>query len=334
MGDHVVMGWRVRGVPAWNCRRGQTKPHREQMGTGSGGRRACEFPWSEAKPARRVPPRRRRHRPISGHFFTGQSSIATYSILHRDLARQGRQECSAELLGPLCPAVSAREPVPSSTHSEAARPARPSWSSAPGPVGTAAIMAAQHSPRRSSPWTCTTPPGARDEKYGATTVVNGRDAERTTSRSSPHAADVSSYAIECTGAIKVVEQAVSSIGMLGNGHPRRRRAGRRIVQPSPSAWPVGQAPHPGRWAAARRAPSSSPPHRAARQRRFPFDELTRFERPRGHRDGDRRTALSGEVVKASRAHLLHPERSPARGDPAGARSSAASPGAVRRESLR
>jgi Zn-dependent alcohol dehydrogenase len=149
---------------------------------------------------------------VSSHFF-GQSSFATFALTTARALVAVRPDVPLELMGPLACGVSTGAGAVFNT----ARPA-PGSSIAVfgvGTVGLAAIMAARNSPattiiavdRHESRLRLATELGAThavnagtDDAVAAVTSICGGPAD---------------YALECTGVVSVVRQAVDSVGMLG-----------------------------------------------------------------------------------------------------------------------
>ncbi|GGA69473.1 aryl-alcohol dehydrogenase [Pseudoclavibacter endophyticus] len=286
VGDHVVMGWAFCGV-CRNCRRGEPK-YCEQ--TGPAVASGVRFKGPNAGESAY---RREDGTPISGHFF-GQSSFATYSIALASSLIKVDQSAPLELLGPLACGISTGAGAVLNTAKP--QPGDTIVVFGAGAVGLAAVMAA-----RSTPAAAIVAVDLHDSrlelatKYGATAVVNGRadDASEQILAACGGRVD---YAIECTGAIAVIEQAVSLIGMLGTvilvgGAP----AGSSFsVEHQPALWGkriVGTLG--GGSSSAEFIPALIALHA---QGRFPFDELVKF-----YELADIETAiadsLSGEVVK-------------------------------------
>jgi len=286
VGDHVVMGWAFCGT-CRNCRRGETK-YCDLLGPAVAagvrflGPRAGESAY-----------RRLDGTPLSGHFF-GQSSFATYSIALATSLVKVDKSAPLELLGPLACGISTGAGAVLNTAKP--EPGESIVVFGAGAVGLAAIMAA-----RNTPATAIVAVDLHESrlelatKYGATAVVNGRDADANEQILAACGGRVD-YAIECTGVIAVVEQAVSLIGMLGTailvgGAP----AGASFsVEHQPALW--------GKRIVGTLGGSSSSAEfipaliALQAQGRFPFEELVRF-----YDLAEVETAiadsLSGEVIK-------------------------------------
>ncbi|MGO2110365.1 MAG: NAD(P)-dependent alcohol dehydrogenase [Pseudoclavibacter sp.] len=286
VGDHVVMGWAYCGV-CRNCRRGEPK-YCEQTGAAvaSGvrftGPKAGESAYTRGDGS-----------PISGHFF-GQSSFATYSIALATSLVKVDKAAPLELLGPLACGIGTGAGAVLNTAKP--EPGETIVVFGAGAVGLAAIMAARST--AAAAIVAVDLHESRLElatKYGATAVVNGRDADANEKILAACGGRID-YAIECTGAIQVVEQAVGLIGLLGTvilvgGAPAGSSFG---VEHQPALWGkniVGTLG--GSSSSAEFIPALITLHQ---QGRFPFDELTKF-----YELSEIETAiadsLSGDVIK-------------------------------------
>jgi len=287
VGDHVVMGWPSCGR-CRNCRRGEPR-YCELLGpavaagvryAGPGaGRSAYRRPDGSA---------------VSGHFF-GQSSFATYSLAEATSLVRVEPDLPLELLGPLaCGIATGAGAVLNTARPE---PGESVVVFGAGAVGLAAIMAA-----RNTPATTIVAVDLHDERlelarrYGATHVVNARTTSDVLTAVAAACGGPADYAIECSGAIAVVEQAVAAIGMLGTcilvgGAP----AGSSFsVEHQPALWGkriVGTLG--GSSTSERLIPALIALYR---QGRFPFDELVRFYELDEVEDAIR-DSLAGRVIK-------------------------------------
>ncbi len=286
VGDHVVLGWAFCGV-CRNCRRGEPK-YCDQTGpaVAAGVRFLGPKAWQSAY-------HRTDGTAISGHFF-GQSSFATYSITLATSLVKVDPSAPLELLGPLACGISTGAGAVLNTAQP--RPGETIVVFGAGAVGLAAIMAA-----RNTPATAIVAVDLHDSrlelaaKYGATATVNGKDPDANAAILAACGGRVD-YVIECTGAIRVVEQAVGLIGMLGTvilvgGAP----AGSSFsVEHQPALWGkriIGTLG--GSSSSAEFIPALITLHA---QGRFPFDELTKMYELA---DIEQAIAdsLSGEVIK-------------------------------------
>ena len=199
--DPVVIGWPSCGA-CRNCRAGEPRYCLRLGEAVAGGGRL------DGGSALRRPD----GSPVASHFF-GQSSFATYSLTTADALVKVPAELPLALMGPLACGISTGAGAIFNT-------VRPSAGAqlavfGVGTVGLAAIMAARNSPatriiaidRHESRL-------ALAASLGATDTVNATVVD-------PVAAVLelcggpADSALECTGVISVVRQAVDSVGMLG-----------------------------------------------------------------------------------------------------------------------
>lgn len=149
---------------------------------------------------------------IHSHFF-GQSSFSTYAITHESSLVKAPKGIAVEKLGPLACGIS----TGAGAVFNALKPALGSTLViyGTGAVGLSAIMAAKNT--GASTIIGVNLHDARldlAQKYGATHVINA-------GRSNPVEEIINicgrpaDFALECTGNIKVVRQAIDSVGMLG-----------------------------------------------------------------------------------------------------------------------
>lgn len=265
-GDHVVMGWPFCGT-CRNCSRGEPR-YCDQLGPAVAAGVRFTGPLAGTGAYHRVDGSH-----MNGHFF-GQSSFATYSIaLATSLVRVDK-DLPLELLGPLACGISTG--AGAVLHAARPEPGESIVVFGAGAVGLAAIMAARNTPATTIVAIDLNP--ARLDlarRFGAThTIVAGVDDVATAVVDA--CGGTPDYVIECTGAIRVVEQAVELIGMLGTvilvgGAP----AGSSFeVAHQPALWGkrvVGTLGGGG--TSARLIPALIALHE---QGRFPFDELVRF----------------------------------------------------------
>jgi aryl-alcohol dehydrogenase len=203
-GDKVIIGWPSCGE-CRNCLDGQP---RYCLRTGEAlvsgrrfkGERAGTTAYS------------RNGKPINGHFF-GQSSFATHSITTADALVKVPGEAPLELLGPLaCGLATGAGAV--------LNEARPRLGDSVlivgvGAVGLAATMAA-----RNSGVTRIIVADLHDnrlemaQEFGATHTINSGSTDLVEAVRKITGGTVD-FAIDCTGAIPVIEQLAETVGMLG-----------------------------------------------------------------------------------------------------------------------
>jgi aryl-alcohol dehydrogenase len=200
-GDPVVIGWPSCGA-CRNCRAGEPRYCLRLGEVLVGGGRL------DGGPALR----RADGSTVSSHFF-GQSSFATHSLTTARALVKIPDDLPVELMGPLACGVSTGAGAVFNT----VRP-RPGAQIAVfgvGTVGLAAIMAA-----RNSPATRIIAIDRHASRLALAMELGATDAIHAT-RDDPVAAindlcgGPADYALECTGVISVVRQAVDSVGMLG-----------------------------------------------------------------------------------------------------------------------
>lgn len=205
VGDHVIMGWPYCGE-CRNCRRGEHR-YCDRIGEGLLAGHRLLGPSAGRSGYSRPDGTR-----LSGHFF-GQSSFANYSLTLASTAVKVDQDIPFEVLGPLACGVT----TGAGAVLNAARP-NPGDSIVvfgAGAVGLAAIMAA-----RNTPATRIIAVDLHDSRLelarelGATHTINSKDADAAEEiqRILGRPAD---FAIDCTGAIPVIETAADVVGMLG-----------------------------------------------------------------------------------------------------------------------
>ncbi|MEV6304638.1 NAD(P)-dependent alcohol dehydrogenase [Actinoplanes sp. NPDC051861] len=200
-GDPVVIGWPYCDA-CRHCRAGEPRYCLRLGEVLVGGRRL------DGESALR----RRDGSPVSSHFF-GQSSFATYSLTTARALVKIPDGLPVELMGPLACGVSTGAGAIFNT----VRP-EPGAQIAvfgAGTVGLAAIMAA-----RNSAATRIIAVDRHDSRLvlarelGATDVINATHDDPVAAINDL-CAGPAGYALECTGVIPVVRQAVDSVGMLG-----------------------------------------------------------------------------------------------------------------------
>ena len=199
-GDTVVIGWPWCGE-CEHCISGNPR-YCDQLGPllAGGGRMDGTTSLS------------RNDQKIHSHFF-GQSSFATYAITNASSLVKVPKGIAVEKLGPLACGIS----TGAGAIFNALKPGLGSTLVVygTGAVGLAAIMAAKNT--GASKIIGVDLHDARLElakKYGATHVINAtktNPVEEVMKICGRHA----DFALECTGSIKVVRQAIDSVGMLG-----------------------------------------------------------------------------------------------------------------------
>lgn len=286
VGDHVVMGWAFCGE-CRNCLRGEPK-YCDQTGPAVAAGVRFKGPKAGVSAYQRDD-----GTAISGHFF-GQSSFATYSIALATSLVKVDPSVRLELLGPLACGISTGAGAVLNTAQP--KPGDTIVVFGAGAVGLAAIMAA-----RNTPATAIVAVDLHDSrlelatKYGATATVNAKSPEANEAILAACGGRVD-YALECTGVIGVVEQAIELIGMLGTVI---------LVGGAPAGSSFSAEHQPALWGkrivGTLGGSSSSAEFIPAlialyEQGRFPFDELVKY-----YDLAEVETAiadsLSGEVIK-------------------------------------
>ena len=287
VGDHVVLGWPYCGS-CKNCLAGEP---RYCLSIAPALVAGVRFTGPEAGKSAY---RRLDGTPVSGHFF-GQSSFATYSLALAQQAVVIPDDIPLTIAGPLACGIATGAGAVLNT-------IRPQVGESlvifgAGAVGLSAIMAAKN--------TAATTIIAVDmhdsrlelaKRYGATHVFNAGATPDVVAAIHELLGGTADYAVDCTGAIPVVEQAIETVGMLGTailigGAPAEARFtadhfrtlfGKRIV---------GTLGGSGR--SERLIPALL---ELWRQGRFPFDELIEefeFEDIEGALEASRR----GDAIK-------------------------------------
>jgi aryl-alcohol dehydrogenase len=200
-GQAVVIGWPFCGA-CRNCLDGEPRYCLQLFPLVAGGGRA------DGSSALRTMDGQR----LSSHFF-GQSSFATYAVAAAHTLVPIPDGLPVELMGPLaCGLATGAGAVFNTVQPQ---PGTSIVVYGAGAVGLAAIMAARNSAativiavdRYESRLTLAT-------ELGATHTVNARDNDPVTA-----VADIcggpADYALDCTGVISVVRQAIDSVGMRG-----------------------------------------------------------------------------------------------------------------------
>jgi aryl-alcohol dehydrogenase len=203
-GDHVVIGWPSCGT-CRHCRDGEPR-YCDRLGEALCGGHRLLGPRAGQSAL---------HRPegeLHSHFF-GQSSFATYSLTWADALVPVPADAPLELLGPLACGIGTGAGAVFNT-------LRPGLGTSlvvygVGAVGLAAVMAAALSPATTIIAVDRHPQRlALARELGATHTI---DAGTTDPVAAVHeiCGGPADHALECTGVIAVVRQAVDSVGMLG-----------------------------------------------------------------------------------------------------------------------
>lgn len=204
-GDHVVMGWPWCGE-CRNCVRGE---HRYCLNIGAELLAGVRLHGPDAGSSAYT---RADGTPVSGHFF-GQSSFATYSLTRENAVVKVDKDVDLALLGPLACGITTGAGAVFNTAQPG--PGESVVIIGAGAVGLAAVMAA-----RNTPAATIIAMDLQDSRlelareFGATHTVNTRDrgiVEAVTEICGGPA----DYVIDCTGSIKVIEQAADAVGLLG-----------------------------------------------------------------------------------------------------------------------
>ncbi|MBZ8176657.1 alcohol dehydrogenase catalytic domain-containing protein [Corynebacterium poyangense] len=204
-GDHVIMGWPYCGT-CRNCVRGE---HRYCLNIGAELLAGVRLHGPDAGSSAYT---RTDGTALSGHFF-GQSSFATYSLTRANAVVKVDKDIDLVLLGPLACGITTGAGAVFNT----AQPG-PNESVViigAGAVGLAAVMAA-----------CNTPAAtiiAMDlqdsrlelaRELGATHTVNTRE-KNIVEAVAEICGGPADYVLDCTGSIKVIEQAADTVGLMG-----------------------------------------------------------------------------------------------------------------------
>lgn len=205
LGDHVVMGWPYCGE-CDACLKGE---HRYCDLQGPGivggirivGPKAGQCGYTAADGSA-----------LSGHFF-GQSSFAQYALAQATALVKIDKDVPFEIAGPLaCGFTTGAGAI---FHTAQPKPGDTVAIFGAGAVGLAAVMAAVNSPVTTIICVDLNPERLElARSLGATHVINARE-EDPVARIKEICGRPVTFAIECTGVISVVEQAIESIGKLG-----------------------------------------------------------------------------------------------------------------------
>lgn len=206
VGDHVVLGWPFCGE-CKNCLEGEP---RYCLSIGPALVAGVRFNGEKAGTSGY---RRLDGSPLSGHFF-GQSSFATYSLARANQAVVIPDDVPLEIAGPLACGIATGAGAILNT-------ARPGIGASiviygAGAVGLAAIMAAKNTPATTI--IAVDVHASRLElatRYGATHIINAGDTPDVVAAVHKIVGGTADYALDCTGVIKVVEQVMDTVGMLG-----------------------------------------------------------------------------------------------------------------------
>lgn len=204
-GDHVIMGWAFCGE-CHNCVRGE---HRYCLNVGAELLAGVRLHGPDAGASAYS---RMDGTSVSGHFF-GQSSFATYSLTRANALVKVDDDIDLNLLGPLACGITTGAGAVLNTAKPG--PGESIVIIGTGAVGLAAIMAA-----RNTPATTIIAMDIQDSRlelareFGATHTVNTRDKDivEAVNEICDGPAD---YVIDCTGNIRVIEQAADAVGLMG-----------------------------------------------------------------------------------------------------------------------
>ncbi|MFI9627230.1 NAD(P)-dependent alcohol dehydrogenase [Streptomyces sp. NPDC052042] len=287
VGDHVVLGWPYCGE-CKNCLDGEP---RYCLSIGPALVAGVRFTGEKAGASGY---RRLDGTPVSGHFF-GQSSFATHALALAGQAVVIPDDVPLQIAGPLACGIATGAGAVLNTAKPRVGDSIVVYGA--GAVGLAAIMAAKNTPA-----TTIVAVDVHESRldlatrYGATHVVNAASTPDVVVKVQEIVGGTADYALDCTGVIPVVEQAIETVGMLGTailigGAPAgatftadhfRTLFGKRIV---------------GTLGGSGRSQRLIPALLALwRQGRFPFDELVEtfdFEDIEGALEASHR----GDVIK-------------------------------------
>lgn len=205
VGDHVIMGWPFCGR-CRNCVRGEHR-YCERIGEALCGGHRLTGPLAGKSAYHRADGSE-----VSGHFF-GQSSFADYSIAHASSLVKVARDVPLELLGPLACGITTGAGAVFNTAQPA--PGETLVVFGAGAVGLAAVMAATNTP--ASKIIAIDLHRSRLElalELGATDVIDA-GSENAVARILEICGGPADYVIDCTGSVRVIEQAAEAVGMLG-----------------------------------------------------------------------------------------------------------------------
>ena len=204
-GDHVVLGWPSCGA-CRNCRDGEPR-YCARLGEAVCGGSRLLGPRAGETALRRADGSR-----VHSHFF-GQSSFATHALTWAESLVVVPKDAPLDLLGPLACGIATGAGAVFNTLKPG--PGTSLVVYGVGAVGLSAIMAARLSPattiiavdRHASRL-------ALASEFGATHTL-GADEGDPVAEVRRICGGPADFALECTGVIPVVRQAVDSVGMLG-----------------------------------------------------------------------------------------------------------------------
>lgn len=205
VGDHVIMGWPYCGT-CRNCLRGE---HRYCHHVGAELLAGVRLHGPDAGQSAYT---RADGSTLSGHFF-GQSSFATYSLTRANAVVKVDKDIDLNLLGPLACGITTGAGAVFNTAQPG--PGESIVIIGAGAVGLAAIMAAVNTPA-----TTIIAMDLQDSRlelateFGATHTVNTKD---TSIVDAVHdiCGGPADYVLDCTGSIKVIEEAADAVGLMG-----------------------------------------------------------------------------------------------------------------------
>lgn len=266
VGDHVVIGWPFCGE-CRNCERGEHRYCDRLSEALVGGAR---FKGSKAGTSAYT---RRDGSSVSGHFF-GQSSFADYSIALASAVVKVDKDVPLELVGPLACGLATGAGAVFNTANP--RPGESLVVYGAGAVGLAAIMAAVNTPA-----TTIIAVDLHDSRLelarelGATHTINSGQANAL-EEIRRICAGPADYVLDCTGSIRVIEEAAEAVGMLGTliligGAPADARFSVDHLRTLWGKRLVGTLG--GSSSSARLIPALVALYK---QGRFPFDQLVRY----------------------------------------------------------
>lgn len=206
LGDHVIIGWPYCGE-CRNCLDGEPR-YCERIGEALvGGVRLL------GPDAGKSAYRRKDGTPVSGHFF-GQSSFATYSLALASAVVVIPKDIPLEIAGPLACGIATGAGAVLNT-------VRPQIGDSivvygAGAVGLAAIMAAINTPAtKIIAVDMHTSRLDLAHELGATHTINASTDRAVVDTIKEICGGPADYALDCTGVIAVLEQAIETVGMRG-----------------------------------------------------------------------------------------------------------------------
>ena len=205
VGDHVILGWPYCGK-CHNCDRGEHR-YCEHIGA-----ELCGGVRQHGLLAGHSAYTRENGKEIGGHFF-GQSSFATYSIVTARSVVKAPKNLDLTLLGPLACGITTGAGAVFNNANPG--PGETVVIFGAGAVGLAAVMAAATTP--ASKIIIVDIKDDRLElakRFGATHTINSNTTNAVETILAINGGPVE-HAIDCTGVIKVIEDAAETVGMLG-----------------------------------------------------------------------------------------------------------------------